>query len=118
MVRNSFRRLPIVSEDEEIPDKTPEKLRGIVTSHDILKFIVDKKIFSQMTSIKASEILDDFKISEVMSQGARTVEPLTKLGDFSKLLKDANIGGVPVVENEELIGIITERDILKAINGN
>ena len=118
MVRNSFRRLPVVSEDEDIPDKTPEKLRGIVTSNDILKFFVDKKLFSQMTSIKASEILEDFKISEVMSKGARTVEPLTRLGEFSELLKNANIGGVPVVKNEQVVGIITERDILKAINSN
>ncbi|WP_461460972.1 CBS domain-containing protein [Methanobrevibacter sp.] len=118
MVRNSFRRLPIVSEDEDIPEKTPEKLRGIVTSNDILKFFVDKKLFSQMTSINASEILEDFKISEIMSNGARTVEPLTRLGEFSELLKDLNIGGVPVVKNEQVVGIITERDILKAINSN
>ncbi len=118
MVRNSFRRLPIVSEDEDIPEKTPEKLRGIVTSNDILKFFVDKKLFSQMTSINASEILEDFKISEIMSNGARTVEPLTRLGEFSELLKELNIGGVPVVKNEQIVGIITERDILKAINSN
>lgn len=118
MVRNSFRRLPIVSEDEDIPEKTPEKLRGIVTSNDILKFFVDKKLFSQMTSINASEILEDFKISEIMSNGARTVEPLTRLGEFSELLKELNIGGVPVVKNEQVVGIITERDILKAINSN
>ncbi len=118
MVRNSFRRLPIVSEDEDIPEKTPEKLRGIVTSNDILKFFVDKKLFSQMTSINASEILEDFKISEIMSNGARTVEPLTRLGEFSELLKEFNIGGVPVVKNEQVVGIITERDILKAINSN
>ncbi|WP_295722386.1 CBS domain-containing protein [uncultured Methanobrevibacter sp.] len=118
MVRNSFRRLPIVSEDEDIPDRTPEKLRGIVTSNDILKFFVDKKLFSQMTSINASEILEDFKISEIMSKGAKTVEPLTRLGEFSELLKNFNIGGVPVVKNEQVVGIITERDILKAINSS
>ncbi|AGN17437.1 MAG: CBS domain-containing protein [Methanobrevibacter boviskoreani] len=116
MVRNSFRRLPIVSEDENIPEHTPEKLVGIVTSTDILRYFIDKKFFSQMKTNSAEELLGDLKISEVMSKGARTVEPLTRLGDFSELLKEKNIGGVPVVKNDKVLGIITERDILKAIN--
>ena len=83
MVRNSFRRLPIVSEDENIPEHTPEKLVGIVTSTDILRYFIDKKFFSQMKTNSAEELLGDLKISEVMSKGARTVEPLTRLGDSS-----------------------------------
>lgn len=116
MVRNSFRRLPIVSEDEHAPEHTEDKLIGIVTSTDILKYFVDKKFFSQMNTNVASDLLDEIKISELMSNGARTIEPYAKLGDFTELLKEHNIGGVPVVRNDQVIGIITERDILKAIN--
>ena len=117
MVRNSFRRLPIVSEDEIAPEHG-DKIIGIVTSTDILRYFVDKKFFSQMDTIVASDLLDEVKISEVMSKGARTVEPTTRLGDFAELLKEKNIGGVPVISHDQVVGIITERDIIKAINDN
>ncbi|OWT32680.1 CBS domain-containing protein [Methanobrevibacter sp. 87.7] len=118
MVRNSFRRLPIVSEDENAPDHTEDRIIGIVTSTDILRYFVDKKFFSQMDTNVASDLLEEIKISEVMSKGARTVEPTTKLGDFAELLKEKNIGGVPVISHDQVVGIITERDILKAINNS
>ena len=117
MVRNSFRRLPIVSEDEIAPEHG-DKIIGIVTSTDILRYFVDKKFFSQMDTNVASDLLDEVKISEVMSKGARTVEPTTRLGDFAELLKEKNIGGVPVISHDQVVGIITERDIIKAINDN
>jgi len=117
MVRNSFRRLPIVSEDEIAPEHG-DKIIGIVTSTDILRYFVDKKFFSQMDTNVASDLLDEVKISEVMSKGARTVEPTTRLGDFAELLKEKNIGGVPVISHNQVVGIITERDIIKAINDN
>ncbi|MGN1363410.1 MAG: CBS domain-containing protein [Methanobrevibacter sp.] len=117
MVRNSFRRLPIVSEDEIAPE-LGDKIIGIVTSTDILRYFVDKKFFSQMDTNVASDLLEEVKISEVMSKGARTVEPTTRLGDFAELLKEKNIGGVPVISHNQVVGIITERDIIKAINDN
>lgn len=117
MVRNSFRRLPIVSEDEIAPEHG-DKIIGIVTSTDILRYFVDKKFFSQMDTNVASDLLEEVKISEVMSKGARTVEPTTRLGDFAELLKEKNIGGVPVISHNQVVGIITERDIIKAINDN
>lgn len=108
MVRNSFRRAPVVEED---------KLIGIITSTDILSFFVDKKCFSQMTSNKGTDVLNT-KISEIMEKNMVTMEPLTRLGDLCEVFKEKNIGGVPVVKNGVLLGIITERDILKAININ
>ena len=108
MVRNSFRRVPVVEED---------KLIGIITSTDVLSFFVDKKCFSQMTSNKGTDVLNT-KISEIMEKDMISMEPLTRLGDLCEVFKEKNIGGVPVVKNGVLMGIITERDILKAININ
>lgn len=116
MVRNKLRRVPIMGkavEDTAVHGET-EELEGIVTSNNVLKFLGDNKLFSKMESNSSAEILDT-KISEIMEEDVTTVEPLTRLGDLCEILREKDIGGVPVVKNGELLGILTESDILKAI---
>ncbi|MDD3409149.1 MULTISPECIES: CBS domain-containing protein [unclassified Methanobrevibacter] len=105
MVRNNLRRIPVVSGD---------KLVGIITSTDILKFLGDKEMFSNMTSNSGLDVLN-MKISEIMQPNISIIEPLTRLGDLCDLFKEKNIGGAPVVKDDKLVGIITERDILNTI---
>lgn len=40
-----------------------------------------------------------------------TVDPYTSIRDVIKLTREKNISGVPVVENDELVGIVTSRDL-------
>ena len=44
-----------------------------------------------------------------------TVSPTEKVGDLCLTFADNNIGGVPVVKDDKIVGIITERDVIKAI---
>jgi len=105
MVRNNLRRIPVVESG---------KLIGIVTSTDILRFFGDKKMFANMTSNSGLDVLNK-KISEIMKPNISIIEPMVRLGDLCELLAEKNIGGVPVVKNDELVGIITERDILNTV---
>ena len=50
-----------------------------------------------------------------MVADAITVEPEDTIGEICELFKISNIGGVPVIKNDVVIGIITERDILRAL---
>ncbi|MDL2246017.1 CBS domain-containing protein [Methanobrevibacter sp. OttesenSCG-928-K11] len=115
MVRNSLRRIPIMGEDINLATTSPDILLGIVTATDIIKFFNDKELFNHMTTNTASEVLNN-KIVEIMAEQITVAEPMTRLGDICEVFKEKNIGGVPVVKNDELVGIITERDILRAIN--
>ena len=105
MVRNNLRRIPVVEEG---------KLIGIVTSTDILRFFGDKKMFASMTSTSGLDVLKQ-KISEIMQPNISVIEPNIRLGDLCGLLAEKNIGGAPVVEDDKLVGIITERDILNTV---
>lgn len=105
MVRNNLRRIPVVEED---------KLTGIVTSTDILRFFGDKETFATMTSNSGLDVLKR-KISEIVKPNISITEPSVKLGDLCELLAEKNIGGVPVVEDDQLVGIVTERDILNTV---
>jgi CBS domain-containing protein len=55
------------------------------------------------------------KISEIIKPNILVTESNVRLGDLCDLLAEKNIGGVPVVDDEQLVGIVTERDILNVI---
>jgi CBS domain-containing protein len=44
-----------------------------------------------------------------------TIEPTATLGQAARSMRQRNVGAAVVVENGELIGIFTERDLLRAI---
>jgi len=113
MVRNKLRRIPVLGKDEKA-SHPEEKLVGIVTANDVLEFLGDNKLFTKMESPSGLDVLNT-KISEIMEKKVFTVEPLTRLGDLCELFNENDIGGVPVVKNDKVLGIITERDVLKAI---
>lgn len=116
MVRNRLRRIPIEGEDPNLATTNEDKLLGLITTSDIIRFFNDKELFNSMTSNTGTDVLDN-KISEIMVTDMITVGPLERLGDLCEIFKENNIGGVPVTKNDKLLGIITERDILKAIRG-
>ncbi len=77
MVRNKLRRIPIIGEERKTTHPEEEKLVGIVTSNDLLKFFGDSKLFTKMESNSGMEILDT-KISDIMEKEIFTIEPLTR----------------------------------------
>ena len=56
-------------------------------------------------------------LSEVMRKNFITVAPEDTLGETAQKLVDANVGAAVVIDFGRLIGIISERDLLKAMAG-
>jgi CBS domain-containing protein len=52
------------------------------------------------------------KVSDVMTRDVVTVSPSMTLKDVAALLSERNIGGVPVVDGDEILGVVSETDIL------
>jgi CBS domain-containing protein len=50
-------------------------------------------------------------IQELMSSNPRTVSPEQTAADAARLMRDENVGLIPVVEGERLVGTVTDRDI-------
>ena len=44
-----------------------------------------------------------------------TVAPQTPLVEAARLMRDRKIGGLPVMDGGELVGIVTETDLLDAL---
>lgn len=51
------------------------------------------------------------KVKQAMHKGCTWCAPDTSLSEVAKILRDEDIGSVPIGENDKLIGMVTDRDI-------
>jgi len=115
MVRNKLRRIPVVGEERRTSHPEKDKLIGIVTATDILGFLGKNSAFDKMVSNNAEDVLNT-TITEIMEKTVVTTTATTRLGDLCNTMINEGIGGLPVITNGNLDGIITESDILKAVS--
>jgi acetoin utilization protein AcuB len=86
-------------------------LVGIVTDRDIRL-----NLPSQATSLSVWEInhlLTKLTVGEVMTRSVITIGPEVDARDAAVLMQDHSIGALPVTERGQLVGIITETDIMR-----
>ncbi len=102
MVSLGVRRLPVVE---------ARVLVGMVTSVDILRYFGTGKMFEYMSTNRVDEAMS-VGVEDIMTRNVLTVTQNTDVGEAARLMVERGCGGLPVVEEDELIGIITERDIL------
>jgi len=55
------------------------------------------------------------RVSEIMTEAAVSESPGDTLAEAAKKMWEQQTGSLLVIENEELVGILTERDVLKAV---
>jgi len=51
-------------------------------------------------------------VKDAMTSDVKTATPSLSLTDAAKLMKQEDVGSVPVVDGERLIGMLTDRDIV------
>jgi CBS domain-containing protein len=105
MTTQGFRRLPIISDSKVI---------GIVTAMDIIRFFGSGKVFTYLRSGTIIQVLNTTAL-EIATKEVLTIEMKADVGQAAKIMQEKKIGAIPVVENEKLVGIITERDFFKII---
>ncbi len=54
-------------------------------------------------------------IAEIMTRGLLSVQPDAKLTEVAAEMNERQVGSVVVLEGDSLVGILTERDILRAV---
>jgi CBS domain-containing protein len=54
-------------------------------------------------------------IKDVMTTDVSFVEPTTPILEIARKMRDHDIGSTPVVEDERLVGMVTDRDIVVRI---
>ncbi len=56
------------------------------------------------------------KVADIMKTTLCTVDPEASIGEAATLMGERHVGSVLVLEGERLVGILTERDIVKALS--
>lgn len=55
------------------------------------------------------------EVSEVMTKDVITCKPSDPVQDIVKLMSSKDISGIPVVEGEKVVGMVTEADIMRLL---
>ena len=59
-----------------------------------------------------STAISRMRCSEIMTKSVRTATRKTSLREAAAIMRDGDLGAVPVVDEGKLIGIVTDRDIV------
>ncbi|RSJ77409.1 inosine 5'-monophosphate dehydrogenase [Streptococcus cristatus] len=96
-------RLPVIEND---------KLVGLVTEGTIAEASPSKA--TSLSIYEMNYLLNKTKVKDVMIHDVVTISQYASLEDATYLMLKNKIGILPVVDNEQVYGIITDRDIFKA----
>jgi len=103
MRKKNIRRTPVLNK--------AGKMVGIVSDKDLLNAGP-----SDATSLSVWEInylLSRLKVKEVMTRKVMTIEANTPIEEAAYVMAQNKIGGLPVLEDGQLVGLITETDLFK-----
>ncbi|WP_028972567.1 CBS and ACT domain-containing protein [Spirochaeta cellobiosiphila] len=103
MNREKVHRLPVLDKNK--------KIIGIVTEKDLL--YASPSPASTLNVYEMTNLLSKLKVKEIMTKKVITANADDPIEDAARTMADNNIGGLPVVKGELLVGIITESDIFK-----
>ncbi len=90
-----------------------KRLVGIVTDRDIRTAAPSSK--SPLTTAEREEFMDELKVVEVMSRKLITASPDTSVREAARVMVSEKIGCLPVVIGNQLVGIVTESDLLEML---
>ena len=97
-----IRHLPVLDEDGIVC--------GVVSQRDLFRGALAKALgYGQTAQQKLHSML---LVKEVMSTGLVTIGPHEPLANAARLMLEHKIGCLPVVDGEQLLGIVTESDFV------
>ena len=105
MKKHKISRLPVINTNHE----NERELVGIITEKDIALRLGSSRYGNMPPS--------HFHISTVMSPDPITLNATENLGKAAKIMIENKIGGIPIIADGDIVGIVTKTDFIKTCQG-
>lgn len=100
--KEHIRRAPVIKDG---------KMVGIVTETDLLN--ASPSPVSTLSVWEMNYLLSKVTVKQVMSKKVLTVKRDTPIEEAARIMADNKLGGLPVMDDNKVVGIITETDLFK-----
>jgi acetoin utilization protein AcuB len=113
MQERQVRHLPVVDE--------AGRLVGLIGDRDLRGALLAPALAEHLSGAAQRRLrgvaaaLANLRVRDAMTWDAVTIDPEAPVARAAALMFEARIGCLPVVEGQRLIGIVTERDVLKVL---
>lgn len=64
---------------------------------------------------RVQELVYELKIDQVMTRDVITISPYCTMGELKELLRVKRISGVPVLDEDRLVGVISIENLIRAL---
>lgn len=105
MKERGFRRLPVVDEHN--------RLIGIVTLSDLRE--AGPSSATTLSIFELNYLLAQLTVDKIMTRDVITVPLDATIRDAARLMLKHEVGALPVMDGDKLVGIITESDIFRIV---
>ena len=89
------------------------KLVGIVSSNDLPKVFLQLCNRPEKIRMDLASIDDVIKVTDIMTENPITITSSTSIEEAAKIFSSKRFMALPVVDNGELVGILSARDVMK-----
>ncbi|HMS29221.1 MAG TPA: CBS domain-containing protein [Saprospiraceae bacterium] len=98
---HDIKEIMISKKIQHVPVTEDRQLKGMLSMNDIFKKCKEQQDLSKVTA------------KDVMTPKVAYIEPSDKIGTAAEVFMEHLFHAIPVVENGELVGIVTTFDVLK-----
>ena len=105
MAAKQLRHLPVLEQGEVV---------GMVTQRDLFKAAMSSTMGYGAKAQQA--YLQSVRVKEIMTYPVVTVSPDTSVAEAAEMMITIGIGCLPVVDAQQLIGIVTKTDLLRCLH--
>jgi acetoin utilization protein AcuB len=91
------------------------KVAGMLTDRDLRHYLFDPAVMRRIGVTPVDVILESVSVREIMSAPVLSVDPEEDMEAAVGLMRKRKVGSLPVVKDGQVVGILTETDVLRRI---